>query len=140
MLTLPPADTSVASRGAVAEVADESCCAAWTSVERTHQPRTAVRVGADDLRADDRVDETAVSVPLVWFDPPQKVSVVAGDEVSAVGTVRRRFYRAGGATQSRTEVVVHHLGRAGDKRVVAAQRRWIAGLMESEAFDAVPSS
>ena len=72
-----------------------------------------------------RVEGAAISVPLVWFDPPARVAVVSGDEVRAVGTVRRRFYRAGGATQSRTEVVVAHLGKAGDKRSSAAQRRWL---------------
>jgi single-strand DNA-binding protein len=72
-----------------------------------------------------RVDGVAISVPLVWFDPPARVAVASGDEVRAVGTVRRRFYRAGGATQSRTEVVVAHLGKAGDKRSTAAQRRWL---------------
>jgi single-strand DNA-binding protein len=87
-----------------------------------------------------RVDDAAVSVPLVWFDPPKKVSVRAGDEVCAVGTVRRRFYRAGGATQSRTEVVVQHLGRVGDKRVVATQRNWIAKLIGADVFDGIRSS
>ena len=28
-----------------------------------------------------RVDDIGVSVPLAWFDPPQKVSVAAGDEI-----------------------------------------------------------
>ncbi len=87
-----------------------------------------------------RVDDVAVSVPLVWFDPPKAVSVAAGDEISAVGTVRRRFYRAGGATQSRTEVVVQLLGRVGDKRVVAKQRRWIADAMGAELLDGLRSS
>jgi len=44
--------------------------------------------------------------------------VAAGDEVVVTGRVRRRFYRAGGATQSRTEVVAHAVVRAGDGRRV----------------------
>jgi single-strand DNA-binding protein len=48
----------------------------------------------------------AESVPVAWFDPPAAASgLVAGDEVVVVGRVRRRFFRAGGATASRTEVV-----------------------------------
>lgn len=87
-----------------------------------------------------RVDDVAVSVPLVWFDPPRKVVVGAGDAVNAVGTVRRRFYRAGGTTQSRTEVVIHHLARVGDKRAGTVQRRWIANVMGAELLDGLRSS
>ncbi|MCU1394616.1 MAG: hypothetical protein JWM34_3044 [Ilumatobacteraceae bacterium] len=76
-----------------------------------------------------KVDDTSVSVPLVWFDPPDGVSVDAGDEVAAVGTVRRRFYRAGGVTQSRTEVVVAQLGLVTDKRSRTARQRWLTAAM-----------
>jgi single-strand DNA-binding protein len=56
------------------------------------------------------------SVPVAWFDPPAGAlgRHQAGDEIVVVGSVRRRFFRAGGATQSRTEVVA--------ERVVAARR------------------
>ncbi|RLE17629.1 MAG: hypothetical protein DRJ50_13845 [Actinobacteria bacterium] len=49
-----------------------------------------------------------VSVPVSWVDPPPSAlaPIQAGLEVIVVGTVRRRFFRAGGSTQSRTEVVV----------------------------------
>ena len=48
----------------------------------------------------------AESVPVAWFDPPAAATAMAaGDEVVVVGRVRRRFFRAGGATASRTEVV-----------------------------------
>jgi single-strand DNA-binding protein len=87
-----------------------------------------------------KVGEASVSVPLVWFDPPRQVAVAAGDEVAAVGTVRRRFYRAGGATQSRTEVMVALLGRAGDKRAVAAQQKWIAAAMGGRQPEQLRSS
>jgi single-strand DNA-binding protein len=51
--------------------------------------------------------EANVSVPIAWNDPTtaQLGVVVAGAELVIVGTVRRRFFRVGGATQSRTEVV-----------------------------------
>lgn len=76
-----------------------------------------------------KVDEASVSVPLVWFDPPQNLAVDAGDEIAAVGTVRRRFYRSGGVTQSRTEVVVAHLGLVNDRKSRTARRRWLAAAM-----------
>jgi single-strand DNA-binding protein len=48
----------------------------------------------------------AESVPVAWFDPPVAATAMAsGDDVVVVGRVRRRFFRAGGATASRTEVV-----------------------------------
>jgi single-strand DNA-binding protein len=51
--------------------------------------------------------DRADSVPLVWPDPPARaLAFDAGDEVVVTGRVRRRFFRAGGLTQSRTEVVV----------------------------------
>ena len=50
---------------------------------------------------------TSVSVPIAWNDPtPAQLGVVVpGAELVVIGTVRRRFFRVGGATQSRTEVV-----------------------------------
>ncbi len=49
---------------------------------------------------------SAESVPVAWPTPPASASRwAAGEELLVVGRVRRRFFRAGGATQSRTEVV-----------------------------------
>ena len=48
----------------------------------------------------------AESVPVVWFDAPASAADRDVDEaVVVVGRVRRRFFRSGGLTQSRTEVV-----------------------------------
>jgi single-strand DNA-binding protein len=68
-------------------------------------------------------DGPATSVPVVWFGPPAGIALGTGQEVLLVGEVRRRFFRAGGATQSRTEVVVQHL-------VAGSDRRRRAGLLE----------
>lgn len=70
-----------------------------------------------------RVDSGTHSVPVAWFDPPSSASsLTAGEAVVVVGTVRRRFFRAGGVTQSRTEVVA--------ERVVPARRgRDVARLL-----------
>ena len=48
----------------------------------------------------------AESVPVAWFAaPPSATAWSAGTDLLVVGRVRRRFFRAGGTTQSRTEVV-----------------------------------
>ncbi|MCB0957018.1 MAG: hypothetical protein KDB12_12750 [Ilumatobacter sp.] len=63
------------------------------------------------------------SVPVAWFDPPQPVTLTAGTEVVVAGVVRRRFFRSGGSTQSRTEVVASQVlpttRRAAVRRLVA---------------------
>jgi single-strand DNA-binding protein len=62
-----------------------------------------------------RDDCGAQSVPVAWFEPPDGgVPVAPGDDIVVIGSVRRRFFRVGGATQSRTEVVAD--------QVIAARR------------------
>ncbi|HVV35578.1 MAG TPA: hypothetical protein VHC63_03170 [Acidimicrobiales bacterium] len=52
---------------------------------------------------DDRPNE---NLEVVWVDPPRNLAVPRqGNEVVAIGRVRRRFYKAGGSVVSRTEVV-----------------------------------
>lgn len=48
-----------------------------------------------------------VSVPVAWRNPsPSAVdALVVGDDVVIVGRIERRFFRSGGSTQSRTELV-----------------------------------
>lgn len=63
----------------------------------------------------DRVE----SVPVVWPDPPtRRATLDAGAPVVVVGRVRRRFFRAGGATQSRTEVVARVVVPGGARKRV----------------------
>lgn len=62
-------------------------------------------------------DGTAVSVPVVVDGSP--VSCSTGDEVVVVGHVRRRFFRTGGVTQSRTEVVAGEVVPVTRRRSVA---------------------
>jgi len=46
------------------------------------------------------------SVPVAWFEPPPHAAGwEVGEELLVTGRTRRRFFRAGGVTQSRTEVV-----------------------------------
>jgi single-strand DNA-binding protein len=56
--------------------------------------------------AADRPEGGTESVPVVWEGAPAvAVDLDVDAEVVVVGRVRRRWFRAGGATQSRTEVV-----------------------------------
>jgi single-strand DNA-binding protein len=58
------------------------------------------------VRSEGAAAARAESVPVCWFDPPAAATGFAeGADVVVVGRVRRRFFRAGGATASRTEVV-----------------------------------
>ncbi|MGB0114896.1 MAG: single-stranded DNA-binding protein [Ilumatobacteraceae bacterium] len=54
---------------------------------------------------------TNVSVPVAWTDPSSSAvaSLTTGCGYVIVGSVRRRFFRVGGATQSRTEVVAEQV-------------------------------
>lgn len=66
------------------------------------------------------VDEANVSVPVAWFDPAKEVTFAAGDALVITGTVRRRFFRSAGRTQSRTEVVAIDVVPAGRSRQVSS--------------------
>ena len=86
------------------------------------------RVVALDLtiRREGVPTETA---PIAWFDPPASALLLEpDDEVWVVGRVKRRFFRAGGGTQSRTEVVADAVVKVTHaKRAEAA----IAGALEA---------
>lgn len=68
----------------------------------------------------------STSLPVVWFDPPARaIGLAEGDEVLVVGRMARRFFRAGGATQSRTELVAERIEPLRRKAVC---RRMLNGL------------
>ena len=61
-------------------------------------------------------DGPAESVPVAWASPTAAASGWStGQELVVTGRVRRRYFRAGGSTQSRTEVVA--------SRVVPTRRK-----------------
>lgn len=67
-----------------------------------------------------RPGQRAETVPVAWLEAPASAADLAVDEeVVVVGRVRRRFFRAGGSTQSRTEVAA--------ERVVPTRHRVRAG-------------
>ena len=78
------------------------------------------------LELSTQVDGRAVSVPVSVHD--RAITVVAGDTVVVTGYVRRRFFRAGGVTQSRTEVVAAEVVKATRARTV---QRTIDRLLEA---------
>ena len=68
------------------------------------------------------LEGSVASVPVDWFvsDPPDWP---AGTEVVVLGSVQRRFFRAGAATQSRTSVLAERVASGADRRGAAAVRR-----------------
>jgi single-strand DNA-binding protein len=62
----------------------------------------------------------ADTVPVSWLDPRRVPGLSEGDRVLVVGRVRRRFFRAGGATRSATEVAASTVCRVTAARAAAA--------------------
>lgn len=87
------------------------------------------------LEVSTETDSGTCSVPVVWFDPPSSPSLDAGDTVLVRGTVRRRFFRTAGGTQSRTEVRADEVVAVADRRRAKAFLRRtggdLAGRLES---------
>jgi single-strand DNA-binding protein len=79
-----------------------------------------------------RPGRPAEGIPVRWLDPPGWVASLApGTPLAISGRVCRRFFRSGGATQSRTEVVA-------DRVVRGASRGRVRALVDEavEALDA----
>ncbi len=78
----------------------------------------------------------ACSVPVAWFDPPARSGLdpdtPVDTEVVVVGHVRRRWFRAGGVTQSRTEVVADTVVPARRARGVARVRARVLATLAAE--------
>lgn len=85
------------------------------------------------LQVTTRSDDATRSVPVSLLDPPNWVEGLGvGDAVVVLGSVHRRFFRAGGATASRTEVVAARVQRGRDRR---ARERFAAAVRtELEVF------
>ncbi len=99
-------------------------------------PTSGDRVVGLDVTVRREGAERADSVPVVWHDPPAAAATLdVGDEVVVVGHIARRFFRAGGSTQSRTEVVARCvLPVRAAKKVEAA-----LAAMAAEVTAALPS-
>ena len=77
-----------------------------------------------------------LSVPVQIAGGARLPALKAADTVVAIGPVRRRFFRAGGATMSRTEVVARVIGKPGSARVAKA----VAAVGDALASGGVPQA
>ena len=76
----------------------------------------------------------AETAPVVWFDAPAWAGDLDADtEVVVVGRVRRRFFHAGGATQSRVEVVARRVVPAASPRRVRTALAEVTAAFEAAA-------
>lgn len=75
-------------------------------------------------------DGSTASVPVAWYDP-RPVTFDAGDVVTVVGHIARRFFRASGLTQSRTEVIAATI--TSDPAAVAAALTAVANNLTAAA-------
>lgn len=79
-----------------------------------------------------REGERAEGVPVVWFEAPASATDHdVDDPVAVVGRVRRRFYRASGSTQSRTEVVAETVVAARQVKRASATLRAACARLEA---------
>ncbi len=87
-------------------------------------PRRILSSGSEllNLEITTTTEAGQISVPVAWFDPPAAFEPGIGEELVVRGSVRRRFFRTSGATQSRTEVVA-------DEVVPVTRRRQVTKLM-----------
>jgi len=77
---------------------------------------------------------STTSVPVALWDPPAWIAELgAGDEIVAVGRVRRRFFRGASGTASRVEVEAAAVARAGDRRRVPGLLRRAQALLDELA-------
>ena len=84
------------------------------------------------LQVTTRLADETLSVPVsVWSPPAWVEELQPGDEIVAVGRVRRRFFRAGGATASRVELEAGFVARANDRRRVRAAVRRVSAALEA---------
>jgi single-strand DNA-binding protein len=82
----------------------------------------------------DRTDDRAETVPVVWFDAPASAASLDVEEaVAVVGRVRRRFFQAGGSTQSRTEVVADAVVPTRRAKAALTALRAATGRLEAAA-------
>jgi single-strand DNA-binding protein len=82
-----------------------------------------------------RPDQSIDTVPVALFDVgEQAAGWKAGDELLAVGRVRRRFFRVGGSTQSRTELVAERViplaNKQGVSMALAQAGQTLAGVLD----------
>ena len=83
-----------------------------------------------------RPGEKAENAPVVWYKAPTFASKLDVDqEIVVLGRVHRRFFRAGGSTQSRTEVVAESVVPVKQAKKVATTLAQAIARLEGWADD-----
>jgi len=74
-----------------------------------------------------------VPVPVAWRNPSAAAvgALVAGEEVVVTGRVQRRFFRSGGLTQTRTELVA-------ERCLPARRTKSVRSLLAAAAANLIP--
>jgi single-strand DNA-binding protein len=86
------------------------------------------------LQVTTRLETETLSIPVSCWNPAGWVETIEpGEEIVVVGRVRRRFFRAGGATASRVELEADVISRANDRRRVQVALRRANAALESLA-------
>lgn len=100
---------------------------------RTTPDRRMARDGSLLVSFDVMIDGAPeTQVPVTWSGPSSKVPTVIGQGalVTVIGSVRRYFYRRGGATTSRTDVLADRvLAGTGQRSTAAVKKAIEAGLV-----------
>lgn len=107
-------------------IADQNLAIVVGSLSRPAELRTlpsGTELAALDVTVQ-HADGPADTVPVSWFDAPAWAAALdVDDRVVVIGRVRRRFFKAGGVTASRTEVVASTVVRARQARRAATALR-----------------
>jgi single-strand DNA-binding protein len=91
-------------------------------------PSEAVLV---QLQVTTRLESETLSTPIAVWNPAAWVEELEpGTEIVVVGRIRRRFFRAAGATASRVELEADVVARATDRRRVRAALRKVNAALE----------
>ncbi len=100
-------------------------------------PRRRQLPSGDDLIEFDvttRGESGTGSVPVAWFGADAAADdLAAGSPVAVAGYVRRRFFRAGGVTQSRTEVVAVRVVVSGRASTIGRLKAQLAAMLTGPA-------
>jgi single-strand DNA-binding protein len=97
-------------------------------------PESRVLASGDDVLAFDMTIRPeggpAESVPVIWTNPPAAAHNLAeGDDVVVLGAIRRRFFRSGGTTASRTELNARRIVPAGARAKVRSVLESVLGSL-----------
>ncbi|CAB4612053.1 unannotated protein [freshwater metagenome] len=136
------APTPGRSGGAIARTVDSSVARGTNLVivraVINRVPESRVLASGDEVFAFDMTIRAeggpAESVPVIWTNPPAAAHNLAeGDDVVVLGAIRRRFFRSGGTTASRTELNASRIVPAGARAKVRSVLESALGSLVGDA-------